>query len=646
MKAALPLAVCLVFTVIGNCEETAPCDWTLAVVPRLDWTAGEITVAREWLKAAKPDVVAAIGRPEWLDSAANAAGPPSVNLAPEVKAEREAGNDEIVLDRTKIVPVSAPGAKGRPLEIIRAATRRNRYGTININPVDVAEAIRKLGESAASNDADQVIILDDAAAAGALELEAIRMVTRPGTTAAIHLNAARLASDIPARPDHPRVPLIHMLTCRGADIEWHVFPITGEPAVHAERFPAAARADWYHHPKLTPDWQPPRIPHWIDAYVCDNPALFPHIGDAAKRPPARRLRWEHDDLGRGFPLFCDFEKRANSIDPSLPANLPGDVVRSPGSRFAYLPWSDKPEDGGDDGQGVDVVELKSGRYVQLYWIGVSGGKPLSATWFTDRYLLERRFSYDPCGGVDDRDDPGQFHTVENHALTLYDFVTGERFSLAGEDLDRRHGGKGVFRGKVFFPTGDATVEKGIRAVWDASQAAMDSPPAEAPVTVADACVLAGIPSAAAGWKKLGVWPPPENWRLLNARGGSVYPGVDDSGWKSMNESPLLERKDYPNNGGLIGWKIKSPRSGTKGKSGNQPPGDSPSVARTPLFATGMGCLPEMTAVRTAGEANRLTLIAGKAGFPVGREIRSGWWMLLLDSVSHQAWRVDFGDDDK
>lgn len=642
MKTALPLAACLVFTVIGHCKEAPPCDWTLAVVPRLDWTAGEIAVAREWLKAAKPDVVAAIGRPEWLESTEKVAGSPSINLAPVAGEDRETKNDGIVVSYARM-PLSA---QSRSLEIIHAAVRRSGKYPISINRGDEAEAVRKLGEMAATTDADQVIILDDAEVAGALEGEAIGNVTRPGTTAAIHIIGSRLASDIPARPDHPRVPLIHLLTCSGKDMDWHVFPITGEPAVHAAKFPAEARFDRYSHPPLTLDWHPPRIPHWIDAYVCENPALFPHLGDTAKRPCPRRLRWEKHGLGGGFPLFRDFEGRANWTDQSLPAHLPGDGVRSPGSKFAYLPWSDTPEDGGDDGQGVHVVELKTGRVVQLYWIGVSGGKPLAATWFTDRYLLERHFNYDPCGGLDDRDDPGQFHTVENHSLTLYDFVTGEEYFLAEEDLDRRHG-KGVFRNRIFFPPGEVSGVSPLRAVWDAGQAAIDSPPAEAPVAVADACKLAGVPSCGSPWKKLGVWPPPECWRLLDANGQSVYEGLHDSGWQAMKESPVLERKAISRKPSfdLIAYKIKSPAGGVKSKAGNRPPEEWPTVARAPLFATGLGHLPEITSVRTTGAKNRLTLIAGKAGFPAGRGSRPGWWMLLLDAVSHQAWRVDFGETD-
>ena len=83
----------------------------------------------------------------------------------------------------------------------------------------------------------------------------------------------------------------------------------------------------------------------------------------------------------------------------------------------------------------------------------------------------------------------------------------------------------------------------------------------------------------------------------------------------------------------------------KSKAGNRPPEEWPTVARAPLFATGLGHLPEITSVRTTGAKNRLTLIAGKAGFPAGRGSRPGWWMLLLDAVSHQAWRVDFGETD-
>jgi hypothetical protein len=91
------------------------------MVPRLDWTEGEIAEARAWLKAAEPDAIAAIGQPGWLDSPTPAAGAAALVLAPLGGERREAENDGILLQLTRISPAPNRGGEARPSEVIRDA---------------------------------------------------------------------------------------------------------------------------------------------------------------------------------------------------------------------------------------------------------------------------------------------------------------------------------------------------------------------------------------------------------------------------------------------------------------------------------------------------------------------------------------------
>jgi hypothetical protein len=635
-------------TTVPPAHEAA--SWSLVYLPDFDWTAVETEQALKLLQQLKPDLAV------------------SMNPCPFAEAIRGLESKPAVLDQTQRAKSGAAcGLPDGPLEFYKDSSTLHPFGhaegesaglvwlssdagakSFN-GPQGHIEELRSLGRMQIRKQFaerhGEVIFLVDPSVSIPSELtwrlprkvasydQAATAVTgfaciRPGS---LQTRVAAIDGLV------PRVPVVHWIHSGTFGMEWEVLPIDGGPAIQRST-PAGNREAW-DKDGSTVGWlkAPPApldVPLWMDDYINNNPA----IGTGENIPQGRlrrRFGWEDYGVTRDqFQLLRVGENPIPAVKPS-DANFWHGAVRSPGNLFSIsvgqLGEKGYPVDG-DDGVNVYLNDFRRDQSSLLYFACLSCAWPDTATWFTDRYVMTAGVASSSMNEVEE----GELMTpaFRPQTIHLFDLQTGRSFftSCIGQPggVDRPNGPTD----RIYFPQDPRSREGwSWRMLWKAVEDGYQAKSQPAPFPAEEVAGLAKLPNGSdLQWKDLGIWPPPENWRLGpeneqefgNYRAPKPTPGGD----------PFLTCTE-------IGDGQRSYSIAIAGDEDPQAFNESSALmrftARADLFITGGGSLPQLETIKRLGDNDRYLLLAGsyhKAGTDGSGKSS---WMLLTDLLSHRSW---------
>jgi hypothetical protein len=620
-------------------------EWRLVVVPELDWSPEEAAQATRFLNGLHVDTIITPKNLDWIADLPRKDGKPEVMVAeqPEpAKPETPVAPESLPKYSDSSSVHAVPQAGGAPVNVVQCRFRENRRGSFASSAGEDTELAYvtnlRLRNAYSGMSGDVVFWLGRGLPARArpewMIPNAFIPPNLPKTSIrrAVIVEPSRLASHLPARPGiSPRVPLLHVITGRADQVDWDTLPISGGPAVwHGSR----GNGGGYGLPLVAPG-SAREVPSWIDEYVIGNPALFHWEGRASQGTGLPRLNWHSS--GKWHAAFTEPLPDKDLTQEFEYDRLPHDAVRSPGLRFAYLPTMldqrGAATEEGDDGMSVYFADLRAKTAIRE-WLGTVSPWPVSATWFTDRYLIVAGSGIINYGGGISVPEGSDEHDLIGHGgakvikLRLYDFHAGRSYStttdLARNDIDP------AFTEKIHFPEGgDREAWKGL---WDTMQAALEAAPAAAPMTPAEAVATTRqtIPASVV-WQNLGQWPPAETWEL--ARKPGDFAG---SSRGTATEDSLITRRSTRD--GNLSYLLSIRRFEADADRFQE---SSPTIAHAEILATGGGLMPRLTGVFRTGDDRRYLILSGHAPIPGREDTGQSQWLLLIDNFKHQAWRLDW-----
>lgn len=628
-----------------------PAEWRLVVIPELDWSPEEAEQATRLLNVLQADSIITAKGLDWIAKLPRKDGKSEVFVAvkPEsAKSETTAAPESLpkYSDTSSVHPV--PHAGGTSVNIVQCRFSSNRRASFASSGGEDAELAYltnlRLRNAYSGMSGDVVFWLGRGLPARARPEWMIPTAFVPpdlpktAVRHAVIVEPSELATHLPVRPGvAPRVPLLHVITGRANQVDWDTLPVNGAPAVwHG----SDGDGGGYTLPLVAPR-AAREVPSWIDEYVVGNPALF-HWEHPGLRTTGRpRLNWHAAGVWHAAfpnPLPDKYLSGEFAFDP-----LPHDAVRSPGFRFAYFPHRLDGrglfQEDGDDGMSVHFADLRAKTAVRE-WLGTVSPWPVSATWFTDRYLIVAGAGVINYGGGISVSEGSDEHDLIGNGgarvikLKLYDFFAGRSYStttdLASSDIEP------AFTEKVHFPEGGDRAA--WKCLWDTVQASLEAAPATAPMTPAEAVAPTKqtLPASIA-WQNLGQWPPADSWELSRNPGdeADLSPGT-------KTEDDLLSHRSNRDGGVAYLLSIKGFEADAERFRD-----DSPTIAQAKILTAGGGLLPRLTGVFRAGDDRRYLILSGLAPVPGREDSEQSQWLLLIDNLRHQAWRLDWrggGDD--
>ncbi len=641
-----------------------PSQWSLVYLPDLDWSAPEIEQAVALIQQLKPELIVSLspcpfaarlkalaGKPTLLDQSSRhqnggAAGLPNSPFAAysDTSTRHEFGTPAdarpnlvwLAAEANKKL-VNGPRANSTELRALAKQQIRKHLGELSGEVIFLVDpSIPTPPEQSWQLPMQKAYFAQAATAVGCFTC------LRPGA----------LQAEIPALDGiAPRLPILHWLHHAAAGMTWEVLPIDGGPAIHhsAPFNSAGPYQPYYSVARLRAPLPPPAVPRWMDDYVNANPALG--VGHSRLPERADRLyHWTEAD-GPRTPDFPNLRTPAPSAAEGTQevGKLPHDAVRSPSSDLALLPdqvdergWH--PKDG-DDGVQISIADLRVNQSRRLYYAGMHSAWPAAATWFTDRFVLTSGYgcTCDPIVSArnewDADDESSDYLTPQLHSQTirLFDLLTGSSFatiSLA-ESSDR---GQRAFTERIFFPA-RANTDGGAKwpSLWKAIEAGYHARPEPAPFKPDAVVNLTKQPPVAdLQWKDLGIWPPPETWRLApeNDEPAPAY----EAPKPVATSDPYLTYTPAWGGGGSYSLAISGFDDDSWFEEQETPVNV---VAHAEILTTGGGGLPRLATIRRTGEHQRYLVLAGDYQIPNGAADQKRQWLLLVDLLKHRAWTLNW-----
>jgi hypothetical protein len=631
-----------------------PPAWSLALLPEPEWSEKEAAETEKLLSRIQPNMIVAAKRFPWIEALAKQT--PDCRLLamddPVPDAEAPPSPFLSVCDASSVHRISCnDNVPASLLRMKTSWTKRNligpRFGSAEQRALMIARTRQAFAEMSGS-----VVFLSDHPF-GWFERggrgwnwprgnsAATTRITRP-----VFVDWSSLGVCLPMRSaGTARMPLVHLITGTGRTVSWDVLPADGSPAIwHAESLGLEVR-----HGEMVLTGPPPfdNPPAWIDDYISGNPALFPSSEWVRHANRPRKLPWKKhpgSPQPKGFPTLDLPQAHSIGMRDIDPAALPKDAVRSPSLRFAVLPDRYNeigvPVTDGDDGLGVQLADLASRKQGRLYYCGMYGAWPVSATWFTDRYLLiagtgpnEYTAGMIPMEVGQARD---LLKGTEIVSLRLYDLLAGRFFTAV--TLSPSGHIPMNFTEKIVFP-GDEKNRAFLYSVWNGVEMTLKKSDQAPPLSPGKAAQLLGFDKVplpkSIQWTHLGLWPSPDSWEPLPA---SFRPSTSSNhGDRFLRIDKLSPSYQNPNPGGTAVLRLIVQQSGTPSSYH----GTGTPAAQAELMKLGGGLLPRWTSVhRCEGKLNRILLLGGWAPRP-GPGGESSRWILMLDCLSHDGWRLDW-----
>lgn len=623
-------------------SDPEPSEWSVLVLPDLERTPEEIAMTTATIGRIRPDTIVSAKAYDWLDNIPRKDGKPAVVLDTFPQQAVDPGPDPFAkfFDSSTITPIPHSGGTAASLlqcligekPFFFIGPRYERYEEMAEKRLITNRRIRR---SFVEMSGDVVFSLN----APVPNLGGYSWnlpgfsdpADRPKSSirrAAIVVKSS-LPTDLPARPGvSRRMPLVHLITGRASSLDWDSLPVDGGAAIWHGSSPGVTlrtssdRANGLLvGPKITP-----AVPSWIDEYITEN--------------PRDHLQWQevHGHEATGFPEL-KIEGEELTQTEGGPDNPPHDTIRSPRNLFALL-GTQLDEDGipadGDDGLNVYLEDLRSKKIGKFYYAGLSSAWPSGAKWFTDRYLIISGSSSNHY--LDSQEEPFEMEGLRQREhgsvgqVRLFDLWQGTAYIAEVPDTTAMRG----FSEHISFPPPHGSSPQSLwQDIWDAVRKSYDPKPTTAPMSPAEAVAISGqSPAADAKWTDLGQWPPVETWNLDPQPRMDALPFAQAEGVPTVD--PLLTRFDFAGDRSVYSLAIH--RFQEDAIYHNE---EAPEIARADILTTGGGYLPRLKSIRRTGQNNRMLVLSGDSPSAGGDPSQRKNWLLLVDLLKHQAWRMDW-----
>lgn len=652
MKTLIRIAAsCLILVIASRAEEPPAASpppakpaWSLVYLPSLDWTEAESRQTVELLRQVKPDLVVSMKACPFAESLRGLENKPVVlDSTQRGKAGTACGIPAVPLsaytDTSTLHVFGSAEAAGSSLVWLSAESAKGGWNGPRVDDEELRALARMQIRKQFAERKGRVVFLVDPSVPTPKELEwrvpisDVQFEQTPSGIAGFTcIRPSTLRAVLPAVAGiAPRMPLIHWIRPGDSGVAWEILPIDGGPAIERkvstydtpQGDPGRGMISWLKAPVAPLD-----VPLWMDDYINRNRAL----GCGENIRPAsghRRFGWREAEVSRDtFDVLGAPDDSV--VEPKTEVTtLSRGAVRSPGNLFAItvgqLDGKGMYPEEGDDGINVYLDDLHGKKSRLLDYEGLYGAWPSAATWFTDRYVITTGTGAWVDPPLDS--DPGpRFHPL---TIRLFDLVTGRTYTASGMKCD---GQPVVPTERIFFPDGDYAHEMKWRALWGAVEASYLAKPEQAPVPAQEAAAKAKL-SADAGlqWKDLGIWPPPETWRLVPKEEEPVHTFPREEVIETGDSYLTCKRVE-----GQFRYTLAIYGHPEQTQFVDNPP-DTEFVARASLLNSGKGCLPEVGTVQRVGENKRFLLIAGNYQKPGTADSGTGKWMLLVDLLQHRSW---------
>lgn len=617
--------------------------WSLVYLPSLDWTEAESRQAVELLRQVKPDLVVSMKACPFAESLRGLENKPMVlDGTQRGKSGTSCGIPAVPLsaytDTSTLHVFGSAEAAGSSLVWLSAESVKGAWNGPWIDEEELRALARMQIRKQFAERKGRVVFLVDPSVPTPEErvwgvpINDAQFEQAPSGIAGFTcIRPSTLRAVLPAIAGiAPRMPVIHWIRPGDSGVAWEILPIDGGPAIDRKVSTydtpqgAAGRGtiSWLKAPVAPMD-----VPLWMDNYLNGNQALG--CGENIKPVAGRRFGWREEEVSRDAFDVLGTPDGSVSEEKSDMAKLPRGTVRSPRNRFSVtvgqLDATGVYPEEGDDGVNVYLDDLHGGKSRLLYYAGLYSAWPSAATWFTDRYVITSGTGAWVDSPLDS--DPGpRFHPL---TIRLFDLVTGRTYTASGMKSD---GQQVVPTEKIFFPDGVYADEMKWRALWGAVEASYLAKPEQPPVAAHDAAVKAKL-SADAGlqWKDLGIWPPPETWRLVPNEEEPVHIFPDEEVIETGDSYLACKRVE-----GQFRYTLAIYGHPEQTQFVDNPP-ETELVARASLLISGKGSLPEVGTVQRVGDNKRYLLIAGTYQKPGTADSGTGKWMLLVDLMQHRSW---------
>lgn len=622
----------------------------MVYLPDLDWSDAETKQTVEFLGLLKPDVVVSLSPCPFAEQIRNLPHKPTVldqtlRETQGVKCGVPSIPQSTYTD-TSTLHAGTSSNKNHP-SLVWLSTAENKL--LYNGPRDDAYqnheqhslALQQVREQFAKRDGEIVFLIDPSSPiphenTWFLPRHNVRYEqTETAITGFACIRPDTLQSEIPAIDGiAARVPLLHRIHSGPSGLEWNVLPIDGGPAIQDATYFQNMEKDTLIFPKTkwlkAPTKSTPEVPLWMDDYVNNNPALG--TGDTIQRGAmTRRFGWH--EFGPSRDPFRLLHANQNiELNPELKLpELPRGAVRSPSNLFhitvGQLDEKGRHSGEGDDGINIYLDDRRDGKSHLLYFQGLYGAWPGTATWLTDRYVI----TAGTAAPVDEwTDETGHNRSTKAPtSIYLFDLQTGKSFSTDSY-ADTKDQVSSVTE-QIHFPDPSSyETQERWKFLWSKIEAGYRIKPEPAPVSIDTAVTTAKLPTGKdLKWKDLGIWPSPETWKLASGKPDETY---------SAYPRPELKKSSDP---------LLTYTEPTQGKRHYQlaicdtdsiyfDPEITPKsiTAHADLFTTGDGHLRQLHTIERIGEQKELLLLAGTYSKPNNEK---GNWMLLLNSKSHRAW---------
>jgi hypothetical protein len=617
--------------------------WSMVFLPDLEWSDTEAKLALRLLDDLKPALVVSLSPCPFADGLRGLPNKPQVlHQAQRVARGVSCGLPDVPhaahVDTSTLHAFADKDGEGASLVWLSASVSKVPFNGPKRDADEQRALARMQVREQLSKQRGEVVFLIDPEhpvpdeADWQLPREHVRYAQAASAVTGIAcIRPDFLLSEVPAIDGFsPRVPVVHWIHSNGETMEWDVLPVDGGPALqHAkdmststldERLPMKIRR--IHAPRAGSE-----VPLWMDDYVNGNAALG--TGDTEPRGAmTRRYAWK--PMGVTREPFRVLNADLKPAQPAEPKELERGTVRSPRKIFSVTVGQMDERGwypaGGDDGFNVYLDDRRNHTQRLLHFCGLYDAWPAAATWFTDRYMIT-------CGtgaGAYEWDDENAFQmsTRRPQTMHLFDLQTGKAYVTASHA--EAAGPSHTPTERIFFPCGSSyECERRWKMLWEAVEAGYRIQPMEAPMTLAQVAGLLKWPvDAAWGWQDLGVWPRPENWRLVPVARAEDH-GL--AGVKFQNGGdPFLS---YTESGhGQRQYRIAI--SGWRGMHFDAQQAQAEIYAYAEIFTTGGGRLRRLETIRRVGDQDRLLVLAGTYEKPAGGRAA---WLLMIDLLHGRAW---------
>lgn len=653
MKTLIRIAVsCLVLASSSRSEEppSAPPPpakpaWSLVYLPSLDWTEAESRQTVELLRQVKPDLVVSIAACPFAEELRNLEGKPVVlDGTQRGKAGTACGIPPVPMsayaDTSTFHAFGSPDVTGATLVWLSAGAAKRQWN----GPIASEEELRTLArmqirKQFAERKGRVVFLVDPSVPTppdGEWSLpisDAHFEQAKSGIAGFTCIRPATLRTELPPVAGiSPRTPLIHWIRPGDSSVAWEILPIDGGPAIERKvptydtplGAPKRGLISWLKAPVA-----PSEVPRWMDDYINRNPALG--CGENSAPFSSRRFGWSVYEAQREPFAVLQAPDDASTEEKLEATQLARGAVRSPGNLFSIsvgqLNETGMDSEDGDDGTNVYLDDLHGKKSRLIYFAGLYDAWPTAATWFTDRYVITTGTG----SWLDAPKDSDPSPRAIPLTIRLFDLWTGRAFAARG--MGDRLGRAVIPTERIFFPNGDYANGERWRTLWAAVEAGYLAKTEQPPVSAEDAAANAKL-SADPGlqWKDLGIWPPPETWRLASEVKETVYTHPPEKVIETGD--PYLTCKQTAEGELRYTLAISGYRDLTQFV--DNPP-ETQLVARASLLTSGRGCLPQVGTVQRMGDHKRFLLMAGNYQKPGTADSGSGKWMLLVDLLRHRSW---------